>query len=61
MPSVTRDRKKYGAPTVYTEAERAKERQRLREMEIAFYRELDPRLAGDYYHAGRLNPLIEDE
>lgn len=65
MPSVTRDKKKYGAPTVYgqtthNEKRRQREREKIRGEEM----ERDNALRGvgnDYYYTGRVRPLIEDE
>ncbi len=62
MPSVTRDRKKYGAPSIYSDKARQEARKALAEDNQRFYRDRDPRFAGDNgYHVGRVKPLIEDE
>jgi hypothetical protein len=58
MPSVTRDRKKYGAPTVYSEAKRQKEARELREYDMEYYRSIDERLNNV---CSRVEPLIEDD
>lgn len=65
MPSVTRDKKKYGAPTVGGDTSenskrRAAEREMVRAEEMA--RDRDARGDGnEYYHTGRVRPLIEEE
>lgn len=64
MPSVTRDKKKYGAPTVGgdtspTRDRQVKERERIRGEEMR----MDHRARNDgneYYHTGRVRPLIND-
>ena len=65
MPSVTRDKKKYGAPTVYGRtSENEKRRQADREFAKAQEMALDRRRrdgSSEYYHTGRVRPLIEEE
>lgn len=58
MSSVTRDKKKYGNPTVYDIKKRNKERQEIRE------KDLDDQLSRDLNNRrleyGRRLPIIED-
>jgi hypothetical protein len=63
MSSVTRDRKKYGAPTIYSEAQRQKEAKSLREAEQGYYRACDHRRESlnEGSDVGRVYPLIEDD
>lgn len=65
MPSVTRDKKKYGAPTVYGDtAENRKRRADERERERAEEMRLDNiarKHGNEFYSTGRVRPLIDDE
>lgn len=59
MASVTRDKKKYGNPTIYNDTKRKKDKEELRESE------LQEQLSNDL-NEGRLNhgrrlPIINDE
>lgn len=62
MTSVSRDKKKYGAPTVFSKETREKLAKREREEEATYYINNDPRRTADNgYHHGKMRPLIEDE
>lgn len=62
MPSVTKDRKKYGAPSIYSQKAREERETKDREDTKRFYNDHDPRLRGDNgYRGGRAAPLIEEE
>lgn len=62
MPSVTRDRRRtisVGGKTAENEKRERLAREEAREEELR--RDRDQRNAGEYYHHGRLYPLIDDE
>lgn len=56
--SVTRDKKKYGAPTVYSDKKREKEKAKLRERELQeqLYKDLND---GRLVHGRRMPKLDE--
>jgi hypothetical protein len=63
VPSVTRDRKKYGAPTVYSNRKLLADIEAMKESDQAFYRAWDHRRESlnEGSDVGRVYPLIEED
>ena len=64
MPSVTKDKRKYGAPTVGGDTaenrkRKAKEREEIRAEEMRMENEARGH-GNEFYFTGRVRPLIED-
>jgi hypothetical protein len=60
MPSVTRDKRKYGAPTVYSDKRRDKEERMQRAIDRGIQIEQDIEEGRRDGWSGRINPIFEE-